>query len=296
MRASKPLAVSVVVCTRNRHDDVARCLKSLEHQSQPPLEVLVIDQSDEPIANGDFFHVHATAQRGTSKARNEGISLARGDVIAFIDDDCTVTPNWLRSISDAFERHPDADLIFGQVLRVSDDPDEYVPEYIVKEERRLSGRLAVVAAHGFGASMYVRAPAAKRIGPFDVELSYGGRFKTSEDWDYIARALTAGLIVVETPDIVVNHYGGRRYSSGDAGRLLRGNAYSHGAFHAKLLRCGEPVAVVLMLNELWIGLSLLRPLNMLRKKPTNAARLWEYAKGIIASWSRPVDRTARVYT
>jgi hypothetical protein len=77
--------------------------------------------------------------------------------------------------------------------------------------------------------------------------------------------------------------------------LLRLNAYSHGAFHAKLLRCGEPAALVLLLDELWTDLRILRPLNLLRKRPTNGARMLEYIKGLIAGTNYPIDRAGRIY-
>jgi glycosyltransferase involved in cell wall biosynthesis len=294
--ASQPLSVSVVICTRNRPRDLSRCLESLQRLDEPPLEVLIVDQSDTPSdINGDLFQLHPMTERGISRSRNRGISLSRGDVIAFLDDDCTVSPGWLRSIRAAFERHPDADCVFGQVLRVTEDADEYVPEHIVKHERRLHGRFSVASARGLTAAMFVRASAALRVGPFDMQLGHGGHFRSSEDWDWIVRALAAGLTLVETPDIAVRHYGGRRFSTGDAARLLRLNAYSHGAFHAKLLRCGEPAALVLLLDELWTDLRILRPLNLLRNKPTNGARIVEYVKGLIAGTNHPIDRAGRIY-
>jgi glycosyltransferase involved in cell wall biosynthesis len=294
--APQPLTVSVVICTRDRPRDLSRCIESLQRLNDSPLEVLIVDQSEIPAEiEGDLVRSHPMTERGLSRARNHGISLARGEVVAFLDDDCTVSPSWLRSIRAAFERHPDADIVFGQVLRVTEDADEYVPEHIVKHERRLHGRFRVVSARGLGAAMYLRASAVQRVGLFDVHLGAGAPFQSSEDWDYIARTLAAGLILVEAPDIAVRHYGGRRFSTGDAARLMRLNAYSHGAFHMKLLRCGEPAALLLLLDEIWADFRLLRPLNLARSKPTHGARLLEYAKGLIAGSIHPIDREGRTY-
>lgn len=289
-------SVSVAICTRNRPADLARCLESIRSLNVPPDEVLVIDQSDVegPIDTGRF-RIHRMSEHGLSRARNEAITLASSDIIAFLDDDCTVPPDWTEALTGAFERHPDASLIFGQVRRATEDFDEYVPEHVFSRELRLKGRFSSISARGIGAAMYLRASAVKDIGLFDVQLGAGSRFMSSEDWDYVARALAAGSTVVEVPSIVVNHHGGRRYSTGDAARLLRSNAYSHGAVHAKLLRCGEPAAVALVLNEIWCGLVLLRPYNVLLGKPTHAARLLSYVKGLAAGARLPVDRPSRVY-
>src|ERR1700716_149612 len=104
--------VSVVVCTRNRPIDLGRCLAGLAESSPPPLEVIVVDQSDSPGRGTDppidGYRHHVASERGLSLARNAGIALSVGDVVAFLDDDCTVEPGWAGEIATLFERHPEA--------------------------------------------------------------------------------------------------------------------------------------------------------------------------------------------
>ena len=297
---SETPSVSVVVCTRNRPSDLARCLASLEQASPPPLEVIVIDQSDAPgtgaarSPTGRVRH-HLTSERGLSRARNAGIAIAAGDVVAFLDDDCTVEPGWVGDIAAVFGRHPNAAMAFGAVIDGVGRPDQYVPAYRVARERPLRGALAAARAHGIGAAMYVTMPAARSVGRFDVRLGAGGEFGSSEDWDYTFRVLATGRTIIESPTIRVVHHGGRSYADGSAANLLRTNAFSHGAVHAKLLRCREGVALVLVAEELWASIRLLRPLAPLTGKPTNAGRLVSYLRGLMAGFRAPLDRSERTF-
>jgi glycosyltransferase involved in cell wall biosynthesis len=292
--------VSVVICTRNRPDDLARCLGSLADLSPGPAEVIVVDQGDSknlpsPSSQIPELYHHMAGERGLSRARNVGIALSRGDVVAFLDDDCTVEPSWASDVAAVFARHPDAGLVFGSVADGISDPDQYVPAYAVKRERTLRGRFAAVGAHGIGAGMYLRRALARSVGNFDVRLGAGGEFQSSEDWDYTFRMLSAGHSVVETPAITVLHHGGRSYADGSAASMLRSNAFSHGVVHAKLLRCLDPIAPILIAGELWSSALLLRPWAALRGRPTNAGRLVSYWNGLIAGLRVPIDRAARVF-
>jgi GT2 family glycosyltransferase len=292
--------VSVVIATRDRAADLERCLETVAALDYPSWDVVIVDQSEGDLtaavvarfadAIPELRH-ERTAERGLSRARNLGLAAATGEIVAFLDDDCTVPADWLWLVAAVFERHPDAGLVFGAVRDGLLDEDTYVPSYVVPVERRLAGALAAVRAHGIGAGMYMRRALAERVGPFDPQLGAGGRFLSSEDWDYTFRALRAGSAVVETPTVAIDHHGGRRYEGGEAARLLRGNAFSHGAMHAKLLRCGQPAALLLAAAELWEDVRLLR-----LARPTNAGRLVAYVRGVMAGLTTPVDRGRLVYS
>lgn len=289
--------VSVVICTRNRPDDLARCLASLSTLSPRPKEVIVIDQGDSPAQPLDpstipELHHHITGERGLSRARNLGITLSRGDLVAFLDDDCTVEPTWAGDVAAVFGRHPDAGLVFGAVADGVLDREQYVPTYAVAGERTLRGRLAAVGAHGIGAAMYLPRALAESVGKFDVRLGAGGEFHSSEDWDYTLRLLAAGHSIVETPAVRVIHHGGRSYADGSAASMLRWNALSHGVVHTKLLRRKDPMGVLLVAAELWSCVRLLRPFAGLRGRPTNAGRLVSYANGLVAGLRVPLQGSA----
>jgi GT2 family glycosyltransferase len=100
------LTVSVVICTytTERWADVVRAVESVRAQTRAPEEViLVVDHNDElaRLARGAFPGVRVVAnaeERGLSGARNTGIRVATGDVIAFLDDDASAGPDWLETM------------------------------------------------------------------------------------------------------------------------------------------------------------------------------------------------------
>jgi glycosyltransferase involved in cell wall biosynthesis len=91
---------SVVVPTFARHTSLTSLVALLAQQSWRDFEVVLVDQSDEPWPDRerdfglDLLYVH-TDLRGAVFARNRGAGLARGEVIAFIDDDCLPSKDWL---------------------------------------------------------------------------------------------------------------------------------------------------------------------------------------------------------
>lgn len=104
---------SVVICayTLARWDDLVAAVASLERQTIAPREVIVVvDHNDEllDMVRGHLPRVVAienTEQRGLSGARNSGIALAQGRIIAFLDDDAVADPDWL-AIQAAAYRDP----------------------------------------------------------------------------------------------------------------------------------------------------------------------------------------------
>ncbi|HET7574093.1 MAG TPA: glycosyltransferase family 2 protein [Solirubrobacterales bacterium] len=101
---------SVVVSTydEKRWEDLVACLESLARQTRAPLEVIVVaDHNDalrERVAER-FAEVRAIANghpRGLAGARNAGIEVARGEVVAFIDDDARAEPAWLAELEKPF--------------------------------------------------------------------------------------------------------------------------------------------------------------------------------------------------
>ena len=98
------MRISVVICTRNRADELANCLGSLEYQTAPEFEVLVVqgpcaDHTDAVIERyaGRLRHLRC-ANANLSEARNIGIAAAASEVVAFIDDDAVGHPKWLEQL------------------------------------------------------------------------------------------------------------------------------------------------------------------------------------------------------
>lgn len=111
MSQARP-AASVVVSTydQRRWDDLTACVASLEAQTAPPLEVIVVvDHNDSLLerAQASFPSARVIANersRGLAGARNMGIGLAEGEVVAFIDDDARAEPSWLERLLECFDQ------------------------------------------------------------------------------------------------------------------------------------------------------------------------------------------------
>jgi GT2 family glycosyltransferase len=109
--------VSVVVPTCGRPDALRRCLLSLATQDYgtDAFEVIVIDDgSPEPVElPGEIrgrmaVTVQHQARAGPAAARNRGLKAARGDYIAFLDDDCEASSAWLHELVASLEAHSGA--------------------------------------------------------------------------------------------------------------------------------------------------------------------------------------------
>jgi len=115
----QPIVSSVILCTRNRPDDVARFLPSLRDQVELPHELIVVDSSTTPLHDTAHFVaalqelqargvrcIYAHTRPGLTYQRNYGISIATGDVFYFFDDDVILEPDYLRAMNMIFANHP----------------------------------------------------------------------------------------------------------------------------------------------------------------------------------------------
>jgi glycosyltransferase involved in cell wall biosynthesis len=115
---------SVVIPTRNRADCLRKCLRALAAQDYPRerFEVIVVDDGGSPgIEIGADLRKELEIalvrqpRSGPAAARNRGASLARGQFLAFTDDDCEPVPDWLSELERVLRTNPKA-LAGGRVL------------------------------------------------------------------------------------------------------------------------------------------------------------------------------------
>lgn len=221
--ADRP-SVSVAVCTRDRGDDLERCLRSIAEAIDEPNEVLVVDNAPHASSTRDVlrgfpaFRYVPEPRRGLSAARNAAIRAATGNVLAFIDDDVVVHPLWLTALRRAFG-DPDVMAATGLVL-----PAELETEAQVAFETIFGGFgqgaeparydksfLRATVRHGMpvwkigaGANMAVRRVAFDLVGEFDERLGAGAA-GCSEDSEFWYRLLAEGWECRYEPDSVVFH-------------------------------------------------------------------------------------------
>lgn len=176
MPADAP-ATSVVVSTYDdkRWSDLVACLRSLEGQSRPPLETIVIVDHNPGLlerARAEFPRATVVANeraRGLAGARNSGAAVARGEVIAFIDDDARAERDWLERLSTCFG---EADVVGAGgslVPRWEGKPASWIPPefYWVFgcSYTGLPDRVAPVR-NPIGANMAVLASVLEEVGGF----------------------------------------------------------------------------------------------------------------------------------
>jgi glycosyltransferase involved in cell wall biosynthesis len=284
-----------------------RCLESLAAVRYPSWDVVVVDQSD----NTDTEALVASfatrlpnvrhlpmAGKGASRSRNAGVEASTGEYIAFIDDDCTVEPSWLEEVANIFSLYPQTALVYGRVIAGGADSDrQWTTVAEIARTRVWQGRLSSLRIVGIGANMQVRRSAFNSAGRFDVHFGPGSGFAPAgEEEDLCYRFLARGHQVVETPAIVVRHYGARDYASGDASRLLTGYAFSGGALVMKLLRAHDSVASVVLGVRLWQYCTWVdwRKVVLLRRS-SGLKRLVTFLKAMRASFGLKVDRRRCLY-
>lgn len=243
--------VSIVVPTSGDGQFLLDALESIEAQGRTDFEVIVVDDaSPDPVAPRVVERLPAarTARlyknAGPSAARNKGIALARGDFVAFLDDDDLWTKNALSRMLETFYQAPDADIVHGYLrrFRVGHEGWEYLSP--------------AFCGFNVGATM-VRKKALLDIGGFDESL------RRSEDVDLMFRLSDAGAKRVVIPDHLVNYRWHERHGGLEKGHALVPRANGNwmnllrqslarkkaAASPTKKARSREPVTVLLTVRN-----------------------------------------------
>ena len=288
--------VSVIVCTRDRPADFARLLPSLLASTVAPREIIVVDQSSSEAtehivraaqATETKLVYHRSTERGLSRARNAGIRLAIGDVCAFTDDDCTVSPDWVGWAQRTFDASPEIGLAFGALAPAPHDhTEEFVPAFQPKRQRWTVGRDSLLES-GAGANMCIRRDVFDRVGPFDEALGAGGRFRSGEDSDYAYRVARAGYVVVHDAAGVVVHWGARPWAGGAARRLIFDGYAAIGTICAKHARRGDWLAVGELLRVAVRTCAEIVSQGLRSGRPVGVRRLSALARGAWDGWRFP---------
>jgi GT2 family glycosyltransferase len=170
--------VTVVIPTLGR-GSLPRTLEALSRQSRPPDEVLQVIDHD---------------RRGVAWGRNEGIRRAKGDLIAFTDDDCIPGPEWLATLIDAIDRH-DADGAGGN-LRESDPLLQAVQQG--RRAKPSTEQLDAGGLVGTGGNVMFRRRCFDATAARDGFV-YNESFPSAEDWELVYHLRSRGARLVYVP-------------------------------------------------------------------------------------------------
>jgi len=227
--AGEPLAggdagLSVVVCTRNRPSDLARCIRALLASSDTDFELIVVDnasdddQTAEVVAAYPQVRYVREERKGLDIARNTGGRMGMRALIAYTDDDVEVDKEWTRGVKAAFA-DPLVMAVTGLVIPYElQTRSQYIFErywgfnkgYVSRtfDHRYFLDHLPYgvpVWDIGAGANMAFRREAFELAGWFDERLDVGasGCSGDSELW---YRILAEGWNCVYQPQLVVYHH------------------------------------------------------------------------------------------
>jgi glycosyltransferase involved in cell wall biosynthesis len=219
------MKVTVILCTFNRCDLLAKALQSVAGSTlskSVEWEVLVVDNASSdstPAVVKDFcerypgrFRYLSEPRPGKSHALNLGIREARGDVLAFMDDDVVVEPTWLQNLTAALNDSKWA----GVGGRILPEQPFSPPRWIPLKNQNALAPLAVfdpgieagpLADTPFGANMAFRKSMFERYGGFRTDLGPqpGGKPQKSEDSEFGHRLQAAGEVFRYEPSALVYH-------------------------------------------------------------------------------------------
>jgi GT2 family glycosyltransferase len=209
--------ISVIVVTHNRPEELKECLDSLKRQDLPrnSYEVLVVDSSTTHKNETKMLvqiypvkYIH-TKYKGMTLARNIGICNARGEIVAFLDDDAIADENWVQQILKNYNK-PKVGGVGGKVIEDKpvrrkkrkhviigkiDKSGELISNFDLGEER-------IEVDHVKGTNMSFLKKLLIEINGFDN--LFGGR-AYREETDVCMRLKKRGYLIIYTPKAKVFH-------------------------------------------------------------------------------------------
>lgn len=260
--ASEP-SVSVVVCTRDRPQDLEPCLEALGALSSPPLEILVVDNApsdDRTRRVCERFPVRRVVEPvpGQSRARNRGILETRGELVAFTDDDCVVDPGWLDDLGAELEDS----LVQALTGYVGPLELETSAQFLFEShggfdrglERRVfhgvwANPALTAGLVGAGANSIFRRTVFERVGLFAEDLGPGTPARAADDNDMFCRILDSGYRIAFDPARVVWHRHRRDQEALKA--ILSDYGVSSSAFVARRLGRHRDLSALRILSWWW---------------------------------------------
>ncbi|MFE0751289.1 glycosyltransferase family 2 protein [Gordonia sp. NPDC058843] len=264
--------VSVVICTRDRPDHLARLLASLVALDYPEYEIVVVDNNPasgvtRPVveaASGVSVRVVDAVGQGLSIARNVGVRHATHDIVAFTDDDVVIDAQWLAHLVIGFERDERVACVCGMVPTVEVlTPSQAWFDHRVSWARRWEPALYGLDDHaadddlfplrvsefGTGANFAVRKAAVIALGGFDEALGAGSPAGSGEDMDIFVRILLSGRLLAREPAAVVWH--SHRETVAELDKQMHDYGVGLSALLVKMLV--HPRTMVMVVKRLVVG-------------------------------------------
>lgn len=231
------MQISVIIPTYNRRKILSECLGELEGQSfsKEEFEVIVVDDASRDRTYelvGSFGHrlniryFRQEKNRGPAAARNVGIKEAKGEIIAFLDDDCLPDKDWLANISGIFKSAENIEIIQGgfKLFRTNSPVRKmHLASTILADEKRILRNKTIF---GLDQALFFGSgnSSIRRSTLFKHDLYFDEGLITREDADLYRRIRLAGLDIIYSENVRVSHL----YKAGPFSFLRRHFGYGRG--------------------------------------------------------------------
>lgn len=201
--------LSVIVPVYNHAEHLKLCLVALEHQTYPKncYEVIVIDNGSDDVENvkqivNQFTKTCFTSETkpGSYAARNQGLLIAKGEVIAFTDADCIPNNNWLEKGVENLLKVPNCGLVAGKISLFFKNPDRPTPVELYESITAFPQEKLLAEKHGGAtANIFTFKKVFDRVGKFNDTLKSNGDL----EWGY--RVYQQGYSQIYAEDVGVLH-------------------------------------------------------------------------------------------
>ena len=231
-------SLTIAICTHARTEKLARLLESLRSLKGTwlpnQLEIVVVDNAPPDSRTRDHVHrilaenkppVGASLRYicepriGLDFARNRALCEARGEWIAFLDDDVVVEPHWITGLDEAWLENPDAVAVTGLVLPLVLETESQILFERYGGFRRGCDKIRFhgptrpgnplypcgAGIFGAGANMAFEVDTLRSLGGFDNALDTGATLPGGGDLDIFYRVIRAGYPLVYEPSMTVRH-------------------------------------------------------------------------------------------
>ncbi|MEM9502648.1 MAG: glycosyltransferase family 2 protein [Cyanobacteria bacterium P01_E01_bin.43] len=217
-----PTRISAIICTHNREDYLGAAIDSLLEQDFADYEVIVVDNastdSTRAIVEARLPHPRLQyvyeANLGLSVARNAGAAVAKGEILAYLDDDAEASGGWLTALAQIYEQDTTVAIAGGKVTLIW-PPNCTPPNWISTGMTGnlgaydLGNEIVYIEQPGMtprGLNYSITADFLEKIGGFDVNLGRVGKNLLSNEELYMTeKALNMGYRVAYLPDALVAH-------------------------------------------------------------------------------------------
>jgi glucosyl-dolichyl phosphate glucuronosyltransferase len=240
-------SISVIICahTEDRWDDLVNAVQSVERQTFPALEIIVVIDHNRELferVREDLSSVVGAENqeaKGLSGARNTGVSVAQGSVVAFLDDDATAAPDWLEWLADGYQDQR----VFGVGGTITPVWPTERPEWFPEEFNWVVGCTFKGMAKNrqpvgrvIGANMSFRREVFQSLNGFRTDLGRIGNYLLScEETEFCFRAhrtWSDKVLLFEPRAQVFHHVAERRVHR----RYFISRSYAEGFSKARISR------------------------------------------------------------